>query len=109
MLTDSKPITPLTPEAYAALRQKGIGVLIWMALASAATLAMMNPANAQGYISPGYLGGTYVAPGYVAPSYPAPGQLAPSYVAPGVTAPGYTAPGNIWRRQRADEDWRNNT
>jgi len=31
VLRDSKPITPLTPQAYAAYRQKGIGVLIWMA------------------------------------------------------------------------------
>jgi hypothetical protein len=37
---DSKPITPLTPQAYAALRQKGIGVLIWMAFWAAGLAAL---------------------------------------------------------------------
>ena len=40
VVRDSKPITPLTPQAYAALRQKGIGVLIWMAFAAAGMAAL---------------------------------------------------------------------
>ena len=57
-------------------------------LASTATLAMMNPAVAQMYLPPGP-GGIGVAPGY--------------------TAPGKTTPGYMWREQRANDDWRNNT
>jgi hypothetical protein len=72
-------------------------------LASTATLAMMNPARAQGYLPP-VNPGVAVAPGYVAPGY-----VAPGYVAPGYTAPSSTAPGYMWREQRANEDWRNNT
>jgi len=37
---DSKPATPLTPQAYAALRQKGIGVLIWIAFWAAGLAAL---------------------------------------------------------------------
>jgi|307.fasta_scaffold600676_1 hypothetical protein len=40
VLNENKPITPLTPETYAALRQKGIGVLIWMAFAAAGMAAL---------------------------------------------------------------------
>jgi hypothetical protein len=56
-------------------------------LASTATLTMMNPAVAQ-YLPP------------------APGGIG---VAPGYTAPGNTTPGYMWREQRANDDWRNNT
>jgi hypothetical protein len=58
-------------------------------LASTATLAMMNPAVAQMY------------------SPPQPGGAIG--VAPGNTAPGNTTPGYMWREQRANDDWRNNT
>jgi hypothetical protein len=78
-------------------------------LAAAATLTMIDAAGAQ---YPPTLGGTYVAPGYVAPGYVAPGYAAPtppSYAAPGYAAPGTTAPGYMWREQRANDDWRNNT
>jgi len=57
-------------------------------LASTATLAMMNPAVAQMYLPPGPRG---------------------IGVAPGYTAPGKTTPGYMWREQRANDDWRNNT
>ena len=40
VLNENKPITPLTPGTYAALRQKGIGVLIWMAFAAAGMAAL---------------------------------------------------------------------
>jgi hypothetical protein len=40
VLRGSKPITPLTPQAYAAYRQKGIGVLIWMAFWAAGLAAL---------------------------------------------------------------------
>jgi hypothetical protein len=40
VLTDSEPTTPLTPETRAALRQKGIGVLIWMAFWAAGLAAL---------------------------------------------------------------------
>jgi hypothetical protein len=67
-------------------------------LASISTLAMMNPATAQGYLPP-------VNPGVVVvPGYSAPGYTAPSYTAPRTTTPGY-----MWREQRANDDWRNNT
>jgi hypothetical protein len=72
-------------------------------LASTATLAMMNPAKAQTYLSP-VNPGVPITPGYVAPGY-----VAPGYVASGYTAPGSTAPDYMWREQRANEDWRNNT
>jgi hypothetical protein len=67
-------------------------------LASIATLAMMNPARAQGYLPP-------VNPGVAV----APGYTAPGYSAPGYTAPRTTTPGYMWREQRANDDWRNNT
>lgn len=56
-------------------------------VASTATLAIMNPADAQ--YSPPVPGGIGVAPGY--------------------TASGNTTPGYKWREQRANDDWRNNT
>ena len=67
-------------------------------LASIATLAMMNPARAQGYLPP-------VNPGVAV----APGYTAPGYTAPGYTAPRTATPGYMWREQRANDDWRNNT
>jgi hypothetical protein len=69
------------------------------AVASAAALAMANPATAQMYLppSPGVTG----PPSYTPPSYaPTP---------PGYTPPGSTAPNYSWREQRANDDWRNNT
>jgi len=62
-------------------------------LTSAAALTIMNVATAQTYLPPVPGGGVY-SRGYTAPSY---------------TAPGYTNPGYMWREQRANEDWRNNT
>jgi len=58
-------------------------------LASTATLAVMNPAVAQMYVPPTAPEGIGVAPGYA--------------------APGKTTPGYMWREQRANDDWRNNT
>jgi hypothetical protein len=65
-------------------------------LASTTTLVMVDVAGAQ---YPPTLGGTGIAPPYTAPAY----------TAPGYTAPGTTAPGYMWREQRANDDWRNNT
>src|SRR5215467_10521080 len=49
-------------------------------LALTATLAMMNPAKAQGYwVFPGYVFPRYVFPGYVAPDYAAPDYVVPGY------------------------------
>jgi hypothetical protein len=62
-------------------------------LASTATLAMVNSAAAQMYLPP-EPGGVGVAPGYTAPDY---------------RAPGSTTPGYMWREQRGNNDWRNNT
>ena len=79
-------------------------------VASTATLAMINPAKAQGYwVFPGYVFPGYIAPGYafprfgflryVFPRYVFPGYVAPpgyiappDYVAPSYVAPGYVAP-----------------
>ena len=62
-------------------------------LASIATLAMINPIRAQGYLPP-VNPGAAVAPGYAAPSYATPRTTTPDY---------------MWREQRANDDWRNNT
>src|SRR5262249_24418196 len=53
--------------------------------------------------------GGYTTPGYAAPGYANPAYATPGYTVPGYTAPGYTVPGYMWREQRANEDWRNNT
>jgi len=73
-------------------------------LASTATLAMINPAKAQGYWgAPGYVFPGYVFPGYVFPGYVFPGYVFPRYVFPRYFAPVYVAPGYV---APGYQDWR---
>src|SRR5262245_59340111 len=73
-----------------------MGKFLFVLASTAILAAALNPALAQ-YLPP--------PPGVgVAPSY-----TAPSYTAPGYTVPRSTTAGYMWREQRANEDWRNNT
>ena len=77
-------------------------------LALTATLAMINPAKAQGYwVFPGYVFPGYIFPGYVGPRYVFPRYVFPGYVAPDYAAPDYVVPGyQDWRQHEYYEQLR---